>query len=261
MRPSDQESVIMSGGIEGHVAVITGGGRGIGAATAQWLARDGAAIAVWDRDEVSAHATAEEIRRLGGRALAVVRGVESPEEVRIGVAEVQSAFGQIDILVNNAGFSHLGPVTEMTDEQWASVVGVHMTGAFNLVRAVAPGMKTRRYGRIVNMSSLASMGADGMACYATVKAGLQGLTRALAVELGPYGITVNAVAPSLIRTARLKASPAFERLSTLSLRGQSIQRDGAPDDVANAISFFASAHSGFVTGEVLFVTGGIRQLW
>lgn len=251
----------MDTGIQGHVAIVTGGGRGIGAATAQWLAREGAVMAVWDRDEDSAHAIAEDIRRLGGRALTVVRGVESPDEVCAGIDEIQSAFGRIDILVNNAGFSHLGPVTDMTDEQWSSVVGVHMTGAFNLVRAVAPGMKTRRYGRIVNMSSLASMGADGMACYATVKAGLQGLTRALAVELGPYGITVNAVAPSLIRTERLKASPVFERLSALSLRGQSIQRDGVPEDAANAIAFFASAHSGFVTGEVLFVTGGIRQLW
>lgn len=169
--------------MKGQVAIVTGGGRGIGAATALWLARE------------------------------------------------------------------------------AAVIGVHLTGAFNLVRAVTPLMKARGHGRIVNMSSLASLGADGMACYATVKAGLQGLMRALAVELGPHGITVNAVAPSLIGTARLKASPVFGRLSELSLRGQSIPREGVPDDVANAIAFFASAHSGFITGEVLFVTGGIRQLW
>ena len=248
-------------GLNGQVALVTGGAKGIGEAVCRSLAAEGASIAVWDRDEAAAGETVRTLERAGGSALAVVRSVESPDDVRAGVTQVIEKYGRIDILVNNAGFSHLGPVSGMTDEQWASVVGVHLTGAFNLVRAVVPTMKARRYGRIVNMSSLASLGADDMACYATVKSGLQGLTRALAVELGPHEITVNAVAPSLIRTERLKNSPVFARLNELSLRGQSIKRDGLPEDVANAIAFFASARSGFVTGEVMFVTGGIRQLW
>ena len=247
--------------MKGQVAIVTGGGRGIGAAVCEWLARVGVAVAVWDRDAASAEDTAGRIRAGGLRALAVVRSVESGEEAAAGVREVTEQLGAPAILVNNAGFSHLGPVTELTDAQWSAVLGVHMTGAFNMVRAVVPQMKAASYGRIVNMSSLASMGADGMSCYAAVKAGLQGFTRALAVELGPFGITANAVAPALIHTDRLKGSSIFGQLHALSQRGQSIARDGTPDDVANAITFFASAHSGFVTGEVLYITGGLRQLW
>lgn len=251
----------MDYGMGGQVAVVTGGGAGIGAVTCEWLAREGAVVAVWDRDAERAAAVVDRIRGAGGRSLAVVGGVESASEVRLGVEAIVAEAGAPAILVNNAGFSHLGPVTGLSDEQWNAVIGVHMTGAFNLVRAVAPHMKAAGYGRIVNMSSLASQGADGMSCYAAVKAGLQGFTRALAVELGPHGITVNAVAPSLIHTDRLTGSAVFERLQQLSRRGQAVRRDGVPDDVAQAICFLASAPCGFVTGEVLYVTGGIRQLW
>lgn len=248
-------------GISGQGAIVTGGGRGLGAAICRLLAAEGAQVAVWDRDPEAAEALVAEIRAAGGRAMTVAGQVESPAEVQAGVDAVLAAFGRIDILVNNAGFSYQGPVTGMTDEQWSAVVGVHMTGAFNMVRAVVPGMQARRYGRIINMSSLAAMGSDNLACYAAVKAGLQGFTRALAVELGGHDITVNAVAPSLIRTDRLKAASVFTRLDELSMRNQAIKRGGEPEDVANAVAFFASARSGFITGDVLYVTGGILQLW
>src|SRR5690606_16825624 len=159
----------MDYGIKGQVAIVTGGGRGIGATTCEHLAREGAVIGDWDRDEESADQPAERIRAAGGQGVAIVRSVESADEVADGARLVTEQLGPPAILVNNAGFSHLGPVTDLTDAQWSAVLQVHMTGAFNMVRAVVPQMKEARYGRIINMSSLASLGADGMSVYAAVK--------------------------------------------------------------------------------------------
>ena len=170
-------------------------------------------------------------------------------------------FGSVQILVNNAGFAHVGKALETTDRQWAEVVEVHMKGAFNCVRAFAPSMVERHYGRIVNISSLSILGADRMAAYAAAKAGLLGLTRALMVELGPHNITVNAILPGYIRTDRVKKSPAFPALDEHSRRAQTLPAEGQPEDVANAILFYSSARSGFVTGDAMAVTGGMYQLW
>jgi len=248
-------------GIRDHVAVVTGAGRGIGAATARLLAEEGARVVVWDRDEAPAKAVAKEIEAGGGAALAVAGSVASPADVEAIVRIVLARFGPIQILVNNAGFAHIGSITGTSDEQWSSMLGVHMTGAFNCVRAIAPSMIAERYGRIVNMSSLSVLGADSMAAYAAAKAGLLGLTRALAVELGAHEITVNAILPGYIRTERVKASPAFPRLDAHSRRAQSLKGDGLPEDVANAVLFFASKRTRFVTGDLMYVTGGMYQLW
>ena len=141
-------------GIKGHVAVVTGSGRGIGAATARMLAAEGAKVVVWDRDEAPAQAVADEIKKDGGEALPVTGSVSSAGDVETVARKVLERFGSVHILVNNAGFAHIGPVTTTTDAQWSSIVDVHMTGSFNCVRALAPAMMAQRYGRIINISSL-----------------------------------------------------------------------------------------------------------
>jgi 3-oxoacyl-[acyl-carrier protein] reductase len=248
-------------GIKGHVAVVTGGGRGIGAATARLLAAEGARLVVWDRDCEPAEAVAREIVAAGGEAMAITGSVSVTAEVEAVKAAVLARFGTAHILVNNAGFAHIGPALETTDQQWSDVVDVHMAGAFHCVRALAPAMVAQGYGRIVNISSLSVMGADRMAAYAAAKAGLLGLTRALMVELGPHSITVNAILPGYIRTERVKRSPAFPVLDERSRRAQTLPAEGQPEDVANAVLFYASARSGFVTGDFMNVNGGMFQLW
>jgi 3-oxoacyl-[acyl-carrier protein] reductase len=248
-------------GIRGQVAVITGGGRGIGATTARLLADEGAKVVVFDRDAGPAQRVALKITESGGEALAVTGSVASRADVESVTAKVLERFGTVHILVNNAGFAHIAKLTEMSDEQWHSVIDVHMTGAFNCVRALAPTMIAQSYGRIINISSLSVLGAANMAPYVAAKAGLLGLTRALAVELGAHAITVNAILPGYIRTERVKASPTFAVLDEHSRRAQALKQDGSPADVANAILFFASKKSGFVTGDFMYVTGGMYQLW
>ncbi len=248
-------------GIGGQVAVVTGAGRGIGAATALLLAQEGAKVVVWDRDDGPAREITKAIEALGGEAMALTGSVSSRTDVETVTKLILARFGAIHILVNNAGFAHIGPITKTTDEQWSSVIDVHMTGAFNCIRAMSPSMIAQNYGRIVNISSLSVLGAENMAPYAAAKAGLLGLTRALAVDLGPHAITVNAIAPGYIRTDRVKASPTFPRLDPLSRRAQTLKKEGLPEDVANAVLFFASKRSGFVTGDLMYVTGGMYQLW
>ena len=248
-------------GIRGHVAVVSGAGRGIGAATARLLAAEGAHVVVWDRDEPPAKAVAEEIAAAGGTAMPVTGSVSDAAAVEAVRRAVLARFGSVHILVNNAGFAHIGAAVETTDGQWTDVVDVHMKGAFHCVRAFAPAMIAQGYGRIVNMSSLSVLGADRMAAYAAAKAGLLGLTRALMVEFGPHNITVNAILPGYIRTERVRNSPAFPTLDQQSRRAQAVPAEGLPEDVANAVLFFASARSGFVTGDFLSVTGGMYQLW
>jgi 3-oxoacyl-[acyl-carrier protein] reductase len=248
-------------GIRGQVAVITGGGRGIGAATARMLADEGAKVVIFDKDAEPAQTIARHIVESGGEALAVAGSVVARADVESLTAKVTERFRTVHILVNNAGFAHIAKLAEMSDEQWHSVIDVHMTGAFNCVRALAPMMIAQGYGQIINISSLSVLGATNMAPYVAAKAGLLGLTRALAVELGAHAITVNAILPGYIRTERVRASPTFAVLDAHARRAQALKRDGTIDDVANAILFFASNRSGFVTGDFMYVTGGMYQLW
>jgi 3-oxoacyl-[acyl-carrier protein] reductase len=204
---------------------------------------------------------AAEITAGGGEAMAIAGSVTEAADVEAVNSAVLARFGSVKILVNNAGFAHIAPAVETTDRQWSDVVEVHMGGAFRCVRAFAPSMIAQNYGRIINISSLSVLGADRMAAYAAAKAGLLGFTRALMVELGPHAITVNAILPGYIRTERVKRSPAFPVLDEHSRRAQTLPAEGQPEDVANAVLFFASTRSGFVTGDFMAVTGGMYQLW
>jgi 3-oxoacyl-[acyl-carrier protein] reductase len=248
-------------GIKGQVAIVTGAARGIGAATVRMLAAEGAYVVIWDRDAEPAQALAEEITSAGGNAMSITGSVSDPAAVEAVRRAVLDRFGTVHILVCNAGFAHIVRTVDTTDQQWTDVVDVHMRGAFNCVRAFAPSMIAQNYGRIINISSLSVLGADRMAAYAAAKAGILGLTRALMVELGPHSITANAILPGYIRTDRVKNSPAFPTLDAHSRRAQTVPAEGLPEDVANAVLFYASARSGFVTGDAMAVTGGMYQLW
>jgi len=243
-------------GIRDHVAVITGAGRGIGAEAAIGFANEGCKVAVWDLDLDQAQAVVARIAAAGGTAMALAGSVCERSDVQRCVDAVLDAWGTVHVLVNNAGFGDDAPLVEMTDDQWHRVIDVNLTGSFYCARAVAPAMIAQRYGRIVNLSSRAHFGELNKVNYVTAKAGLLGFTRALAVELGPNEITVNAVAPGMVRTARVLAQPGYAGLNERAQQRQLIKRQGVPFDVVNALLFYASATSGYVTGDVLYVSGG-----
>ena len=242
--------------LQDRVAIVTGGGSGIGRGTCFRLSEEGARIAVFDVNLEAAEDTAREIASSGGQALALRVDVSSREHVESAVQEVIDAFGRIDILVNNAGMSDSGLISRMTDDLWDRMHDVNLKGVFLCCRAVIPHMKKQRYGRIVNVASiLARAGSTGMAHYGSTKAGVVGFTQGLAVELGPRNITVNAVGPGIIETPMLdqETGPQLrERLQeTVPLR-----RLGQPRDIANAILFLVSDESAYITGQCLYVCGG-----
>jgi len=244
-----------------RVAVVTGAARGIGAATARRLARDGFAVAVLDLDEAACESVAAGIREAGGRALGLGVDVTSAEQVETGVARVAAELGPPVVLVNNAGIIRDNLIFKMTEGDWDAVMGVHLKGAFLMTRACQAHMTAQKYGRIVNLSSSSAQGNRGQANYSAAKAGLQGFTKTLAIELGRFGVTANAVAPGFIQTDMTAATAErigvpFEDFLAHAASQVPVQRVGQPDDVAATIAFLVSEEAGFVSGQVIYVAGG-----
>lgn len=244
-----------------RTAIVTGAARGIGAATARRLAKDGYAVAVLDLLEDQAKATAEAIVADGGRALAVGVDVADEQSVADAVARVTAELGAPTVLVNNAGILRDNLLFKMSVSDWDSVLGVHLRGAFLMTRAVQAHMVEAKFGRIVNLSSTSALGNRGQANYSAAKAGMQGFTKTLAIELGKFGVTANAVAPGVIETDMIRETaerigmPLADYLG-VAAKDVPVGRVGQPEDIANAVSFFCAEQSGFVSGQVLYVAGG-----
>lgn len=244
-------------GIGGQVAIVTGAGRGIGAGIARALAREGAVVVVWDRSKETAEAVAQEIHAAGGRALPIVADVTLSAEVKDALVRIRTELGPVGILVNNAGFSVDASILDMTEELWDEAIDTNLKGVFLVTRAVVPDMIEGRYGRIINISSRSHLGGEpNKSNYSAAKGGVVSFTRALACELGPYDITVNSVAPGFTLTDRLQALPHFADIEARSKKSRLIQRAGTPEDIAQAVLYAASAGAGYLTGEVIHVTGG-----
>jgi 3-oxoacyl-[acyl-carrier protein] reductase len=243
------------------VAIVTGAARGIGAATALRLARDGHVIAVIDLEEAAAKATVDAIEGEGGRALAVGADVADAGQVDMAVARVAEELGAPTVLINNAGVTRDNLLFKMSEQDWDMVMGVHLRGSFLMARAVQKYMVEQRWGRIVNLSSTSALGNRGQANYSTAKAGLQGFTKTLAIELGQFGVTVNAIAPGFIETAMTKATAErmgtdIDKMRAAVAAAVPVRRAGVPEDIANTAAFFAGEESGYVTGQVIYVDGG-----
>ncbi len=244
-----------------RVAIVTGAARGIGAATAVRLAADGHAVAVLDLDEAACAGTVSAITDAGGRAVGVGVDVADPDAVAAAVARVADELGAPTVLVNNAGIIRDNLLFKMTVEDWDAVIGVHLRGAFLMSRAAQAHMTQEGYGRIVNLSSSSALGNRGQANYSAAKAGMQGLTKTLAIELGRFGVTTNAVAPGFIQTDMTRATAErigvpFEDFIAHSAKQIPVQRVGQPEDVAATIAFLCSEEAGFVSGQVVYVAGG-----
>jgi 3-oxoacyl-[acyl-carrier protein] reductase len=246
-----------------RTAIVTGAARGIGAATAQRLAADGNAVAVLDLDEAQCAQTVGAITDAGGRALAVGANVADAASVERAVAHIAEELGAPTILVNNAGIIRDNLLFKMTEDDWDAVLAVHLRGAFLMSRAVQEHQVKANWGRIVNLSSTSALGNRGQANYAAAKAGMQGFTKTLAIELGRYGVTANAIAPGFIVTDMTRSTAdrlgvGFEDFIAHNAQEIPVQRAGYPDDIAAAASFFCSEEAGFVSGQVLYVAGGPR---
>ncbi|MBR29053.1 3-oxoacyl-[acyl-carrier protein] reductase [Albimonas donghaensis] len=243
-------------GIKGKVVAITGGGGAIGSTTARMFAEEGAKVALLDINREGAEAAAAEIAAAGGTAIGLEVDILDKAAVTSAFARAEAELGPIDVLVNNAGFSRDKYMTKMEESDWDIVHGVVLKGTFHCCRAVLPGMMQRRWGRIVNITSMSYQGNAGQTNYSSAKAGLVGLTAALAREAGPFNITVNAVAPALVATPRLRARKDFDKLEQRSKALTPLPRLSIPEDIAKAVIFHASSMADFVSAQVMHVSGG-----
>ena len=241
------------------VAVVTGSSRGIGRAIALRLAAGGAKVVVNYRGNESAAAeVVDQIQAAGGEALAVQADVSDPAQAEALIASAKKAYGRIDILVNNAGTTRDTLIMRMSEEDWDVVIDTNLKGTFNCIKAVTRPMMRQKYGRIVNVTSVSGLaGNAGQANYAAAKAGLVGLTKTVAKELGSRGITCNAVAPGYVPTDLTASLP--EELIQLAIERTPLGRTGTPEDMAAAVAFLASDDASYITGQVLAVDGGLAM--
>ncbi|MEU2970527.1 SDR family oxidoreductase [Nocardiopsis alba] len=244
-----------------RVAIVTGAARGIGAATAERLAREGRAVAVLDLRESDAQEVVDRITADGGRAVAVGCDVSDAEQVDAAVATVAERLGPPAILVNNAGVLRDNLLFKMSPDDWDTVINVHLRGAFLMSRAAQAHMTDAGWGRIVNLSSSSALGNRGQANYAAAKAGIQGFTKTLAIELGKFGVTCNSVAPGFVETAMTRSTAerigiAYDDMKAFKEAEIPVRRVGYPEDIANAVAFFTGEDAGYVSGQVLYVAGG-----
>ena len=244
-----------------RIAIVTGAARGIGAGTAKRLAADGFAVAVLDLNEADGAETVAEIEKAGGKAIAVGADVSNAEQVAAAVDKVVAELGEPTVLINNAGVTRDNLIFKMSENDWDTVLNVHLRGAILMTRATQKYMVAAKWGRIVNLRSTSAVGNRGQVNYSAAKAGMQGFTKTLAIELGKYGVTANAIAPGFIVTDMTAATAArlgvsFEDFQAGAAKGIPVQRVGKPEDIAQAVSFFVSDAAGFVSGQVLYVAGG-----
>jgi len=244
-----------------RTAIVTGAGRGIGAAIAQRLASDGHQVAVVDLREADTADTVEAIRQAGGQAIGVGADVSKSDQVAAAVERVAADLGKPTILINNAGIIRDNLLSKMTDDDFDAVINVHLRGMFLMSRAIQTFMVEANWGRIVSLSSTSALGNRGQANYSAAKAGVQGMTKTLAIELGRYNVTANAIAPGFIATDMTRATAermhiSFEDFLAGAAKEIPVGRAGVPDDIAAAASFFVREDASFVSGQVLYVAGG-----
>ena len=246
---------------EARTAIVTGGARGIGAGVAQRLSADGFKVAVVDLDEGSCAGTVEAITAAGGTALAVGANVGDEEQVAAAFKRIEAELGAPTVLINNAGVIRDNMLFKMTTDDWDTVMNVHLRGAFLMSKGAQKYMTEAKWGRIVNLSSSSALGNRGQANYSSAKAGVQGFTKTLAIELGKFGITANAIAPGFIQTDMTASTAerlgvAFDDFIKFSAEQIPVQRVGQPEDIAHTASFLVSEGAGFVSGQVIYVAGG-----